>query len=140
MSAACIGGQNQDAVAGREPCAWIADKPVSVEAREQRRMQATGIDQGAERRKSALEYGQQLAERLGVELKLGDAGALPRNAEKFNTHDVRPASRRQFPCYHATPSVLLSQLTKGSRLQTSPRGPCLVTVSCKIPAVIFCRT
>src|SRR5215471_195326 len=130
MSAACIGGQNQDAVAGREPRAWIADKPVSVEARENRRVQAAGIDQGAERRKLSLEYPQQLTERLGVKLKLGDAGALRRNAEKLNTHDVRPAClAKQFPCYHATPAGLQSPPTKGSRLPTSPRKRCLAAVS-----------
>src|SRR5512138_1361978 len=65
-------------------------------------MEAAGIDERAERREFPPELGQQLAERVGVEFDLGDAGPLAGNAQKFNTHDA-------ISCYHAAPVVLLSR-------------------------------
>src|SRR6185436_17016433 len=100
MSAAGIGRKNQDAVAGREAGARIADEPVPVEVRHERRLQTAGIDDGVELRKSSLERGQQLAERVRIELELGDAGTLTGDAQKLNTH--------RHLCYHVTPAARCS--------------------------------
>src|SRR5436189_3670489 len=97
MSAAGIGRENQDAVAGRKAGARVADESVPVEVRDKRRLQAAGVDDGVEPRKSALERGQKSAQRVRVELQLGDAGTLTGDAQKLNSH--------QCLCYHVAPGT-----------------------------------
>src|SRR5215470_10147547 len=94
MSTAGISRQDQHAVALGEASAWIADERVSVEARENRRVETAGVDEHAERREPPLECGQQLAQRVDVKLQLGHAGPFARNAQKFNLHRRSHATTR----------------------------------------------
>jgi hypothetical protein len=70
------------------------DESVTVQIGQKWRTKAAGLNNLAKRWKSDCQYGEQLAERFGLQLQLVDAGPLTGNAKEFNTHGLKHR------CYH----------------------------------------
>ena len=68
----------------------VADERVAVQVGRDRRMQPVCRDELAKAGNRVGQRSEQLAEGVGLDLEFGDAGALARNAEKFNVHGAAP--------------------------------------------------